>query len=328
MVPLDGFRFAEQALPQAIEIAREAGARVHITHALDMLMRPPYADRVTVQEWWNGAAIRLAEEYVAEQANQIRAHGLEVTQSVLNGGPRGSVAAEADRVEPDLIVMTTHGRGPLSRMWIGSVADEVVRESGRPVLLIRASEKSRPRAPVRFQHVLVPLDGSPVSEQILNPALDLARLLGARVTLLHVAFPSSVVLPPIGMDSLTTFSTPDADGLLPEETAGHDYLSFVRASLVPNGTPIDTSVLLSSASVFGEISQYAKTHAVDLIAIATPGHHLLYNLLGGVTDQTVRSARQPILVLTPRPEHARKQAQRGKTRRRQRAGSRAVESGR
>ena len=66
----------------------------------------------------------------------------------------------------DLIVMTTHGRGPLSRFWLGSVADELVRRATTPILVVRPQEKPAIfQAEAVIRHILVPLDGSALAEQ-------------------------------------------------------------------------------------------------------------------------------------------------------------------
>jgi nucleotide-binding universal stress UspA family protein len=87
----------------------------------------------------------------------------------------------------DLIVMTTHGRGPVSRFWLGSVADQLVHRLPMPLLLIRTQEDSPlPRDEPELRNLLVALDGTPTAEQILQPAGVLAKLMGASCTLLRV----------------------------------------------------------------------------------------------------------------------------------------------
>ena len=75
-------------------------------------------------------------------------------------------------------MMTTHGHGPLSRFWLGSVADEMVRRATTPILLVRPHEKAIDLAaePV-LRHILIPLDGSALAEQVLGPAAALGSLL-------------------------------------------------------------------------------------------------------------------------------------------------------
>ena len=86
--------------------------------------------------------------------------------------------------------MTTHGRGPLARAWLGSVADELVRKTPIPILLTRPQE-AKPvldQAPV-LRRVLIPLDGSSFAEQAMDPALALGSLTEAEYILVRVIEP-------------------------------------------------------------------------------------------------------------------------------------------
>src|SRR5205823_5964004 len=113
-----------------------------------------------------------------------------VTSSVLEGPVTEAIEEHARATGTDLIVMTTHGRGALSRFWLGSVADDLVRRLSVPVLLLRPSEKGpAPAALPGFRHVLIPLDGTALAEQALEPALQLAGPTSAQFTLLRVVAP-------------------------------------------------------------------------------------------------------------------------------------------
>src|SRR5262249_57716766 len=95
----------------------------------------------------------------------------EVLQDEVAPAVRRYAAAEA----VDLIVMSTHGRGPLARFWLGSVADALVRDAPVPVLLVRPhGEAADLHADLLPHHVLLPLDGPPLPDQILPHPLHLA----------------------------------------------------------------------------------------------------------------------------------------------------------
>jgi len=94
-----------------------------------------------------------------------------------------SIADHAEELEPDLIVMCTHGRGG-ARDWIfGSIAQQVVSIWKTPVLLIppRCCQEE-----FTFQRILVSLDGHSEHEQGLPVAAELARYIGAKLNLLMV----------------------------------------------------------------------------------------------------------------------------------------------
>ncbi len=91
----------------------------------------------------------------------------------------------------DLVVMTTHGRGPLSRFWLGSVALEVVLNAPAPILLVHPQEASADPGPEpTLRRILVPLDGSKFAERVLEPTIALGSLMDAEYTLIRAVQPS------------------------------------------------------------------------------------------------------------------------------------------
>ena len=94
-----------------------------------------------------------------------------VTSSLLEGEVVPSFLAHTAETKPDLVVMTTHGRGPLGRFWLGSVADELARVLPVPLLLVRPQAEAEPDLETEppLRQILIPLDGSKLAEQILGP---------------------------------------------------------------------------------------------------------------------------------------------------------------
>ena len=71
----------------------------------------------------------------------------------------------------DLVVMTTHGRGGLERIWLGSVADEIIRRAHVPVLLIRSTaEDATPRSIGDWRRVVIALAGNEADERVIDAA--------------------------------------------------------------------------------------------------------------------------------------------------------------
>lgn len=77
-------------------------------------------------------------DYLFGVAQHLREGGLGVKTQVKSGNPAEEIMAAGDHEDIDLIVMSTHGRGGLQRLWPGSVAMKVVQGANRPVLLVRA----------------------------------------------------------------------------------------------------------------------------------------------------------------------------------------------
>jgi nucleotide-binding universal stress UspA family protein len=143
VVPLDGSYLAERALGHARELARCTGAPLHLVRVVDLTR----LERVGTSDFgMTGTGIeqaiaqedRTARHYLVQAEATIGAEGMAATSEVRHGlAARELVAA----VRPDdLIVMTSHGRGGLSGSYHGSVAEEVLRRSPAPVLVIRADQ--------------------------------------------------------------------------------------------------------------------------------------------------------------------------------------------
>lgn len=296
LVPLDGSAFGEHALPVALGIARRAGASLKLV-SVHVPLLAMGADSIAPGSY-------EAEARVLEQE---RAYLDEVVQRLATVSPvpvttalvEGPVVAEmlqgqATTAGADLIVMTTHGHGPLSRFWLGSVADEMVRRATTPILLVRPHEKALDLAsdPV-LRHILIPLDGSALAEQVLGHAGALGALMQAEYTLLRVYGP--LVDTGLGAGSYVTKAglEPPAEQLQGE---AQKYLDQVAERLTGKGFKVHTQAVLGQhpASV---ILEAAQRLGVDLIALETHGRRGLARLLlGSVADKVIRGASTPVLV--------------------------------
>jgi nucleotide-binding universal stress UspA family protein len=161
MVPLDGSSAAEAAVPLAAQIARATGASITLVRVEPFLEArvAPFAFPYDVS--------RLDEEINAvTQAYLIDVHerllpDIAATSTVLRGAATTALQAFVARDRPDLTVMTTHGRGGLRRLIIGSTADRLVR-AGIPILLTRgtaAPGSGSDHSGARFKAPAVPAAG-------------------------------------------------------------------------------------------------------------------------------------------------------------------------
>ena len=137
LVPIDGSPTANKALDHALALAADAHARVRLLHALDELAY------VSAYEY-SGELMRLARENADKllQAGVVaaRARNVEVdTRRVDTPGQRlgETVADEAAHWGADLVVVGTHGRRGVGRVLLGSGAEQIIRQSLVPVLVVR-----------------------------------------------------------------------------------------------------------------------------------------------------------------------------------------------
>jgi nucleotide-binding universal stress UspA family protein len=146
LVPLDGSHLAEAALPTAMALANKFESEI----TLAFVVQPPHIIMTAA----NGTAyVQLlsemrhhanqeAENYIYSHRGSLRQQGFTVHAQVVEGEDvAGALLEVAANHKIDTIVMSTHGRGGISRWVFGSIADKVLRQATMPVLLIRAKEE-------------------------------------------------------------------------------------------------------------------------------------------------------------------------------------------
>jgi nucleotide-binding universal stress UspA family protein len=143
---------------------------------------------------------------------------------------------------------------------------------------------------------LLPLDGSPLAEQILEPVLDLARLIQAECTLFHAVEP--LILP--GYSPVGYVANLDVQANEVLRGNAEQYLASIAQRAQAAGLTIHTKVVIDAQPAAG-ILRAAGQSGVDLIAMATHGRSgLARMLIGSVTDKVVRGAEIPVLVYRPK----------------------------
>jgi len=147
IVPLDGSEMAEQALPNATELARASNASMLLVSVVGY----PYLERKGLTSWaLQQEALdqvvreetERAEQYLSGVRERLAADGFDVTAEVRRGAVDQAILTDPEA--GDVIVMTTHGRGGVARWFLGSVAEDVVRRSTVPVLLVRSRAATKP----------------------------------------------------------------------------------------------------------------------------------------------------------------------------------------
>lgn len=293
LVPLDGSAFAEEALPIALAVATRESAPIELVLVHEAL--PPYRTQ-GAPPWDSGFDREIREtrsRYLDEVAGWVRrASSLPVTATILEG-PAVATLAEYMAAEADLVVMTTHGRGGISRLWLGSVADGLVRRVTVPILLIRPDGSDARANPAgSFQRILIPLDGSPFGEDAIEQAVALGGD-GVEYTLLKVV---RLLVTQVFVARIAHVAHVEAEAERVEMDA---YLERVALRLRARGLRVETRTLVHHQPALA-ILEYAADHGMDLIAIATHGRGVAGRLLvGSVADKVLRGAPVPVLIHRP-----------------------------
>ena len=141
VIPLDGSAFAEQALGQAQAIAAATGATLVLVAVVPVLNDAALVEVGVVPTWAERQAeVEHDSHYLADMAARLEVEGFTVRPHIVGGLPPEEILRAGVAEHADLIVMATHGRTGMQRLWIGSVATKVVHSADLPVLLVRAQE--------------------------------------------------------------------------------------------------------------------------------------------------------------------------------------------
>lgn len=140
LVPLDGSRTAQKGLREAIKLAKHHNASLRVLHVIDEFVATPdiasSLDVARIHAYSHGVGKKLLDAAIA----LARKHNLRVDSAMLEIVASRSAAdiigEQARKWKADVLVIGTHGRRGISRLVMGSDAEEIVRTSRIPVLMV------------------------------------------------------------------------------------------------------------------------------------------------------------------------------------------------
>lgn len=291
LVPLDGSRLAEAALPVARSLAAKFGARLLLLHVIENAAPSRiHGDR-------HLSRVPEASSYLEEVANGMRAEGVETdihVHEVAEQDVARSISHHAIEHRADLVIVCTHGSGGLREFIFGSIAQQALEHGARPLLLVRPSPDQVTHSFIP-RRMLVLLEGAGEHEPALDAATPLALAYGAQLHLVLV------------VPTLTTLSGPQAAlGIyLPAtmravlslaEQGAYDYMAQIEERCRISGLDV-TSVVLRGDAV-PETLALATSLPADLVIAGAQGEAGLRGLLSGSTATRMTAhAGAPILLV-------------------------------
>lgn len=304
LVPLDGSRPAEQALGVAGAVARAAAAELLLLRSVQPAYAPLPATVGLPHEFeWprppSAGAERLqaAGDYLTAVARRHECGDCVVHTRIEEGDAAGVIVDTAAAEAIDLIVMSDQRR---AGMRLGNVTERVLHSVACPVLLTRTAD------PIR--RVLIALDGSPLGERALLPALAVARALGAQVVLLRVS--DMLPLNPLEIGLMWEWEP------VPSDQQAMDALrqaaeTYLRDAVARHGLgPDEVQTLVLDGAPADRIQAYARLSAIDLIAMSTHGRTGLRRwLYGSVTAKVMHGTDRAMLIVRPPGETLRESGQ-------------------
>lgn len=293
LCPTDFSAGSEQAVRVGIRLARETGAELVLVHAWYV---PPlaYSHEVAFPAYMEQEMIDDSQRALDAAVREAAASGAKyVSGKLLNGTPWLEIVTQLETEAFDLCVIGTHGRTGLSRILLGSVAENVVRHAPCSVLAVRPDGEARP-----FRHVLVPTDFSESAEHALDLAATLVEPTGS-ITLLHV------------IESLAAYSKVVAaaySSVEPVADFARDLEEHADAALDKEIVRLKraTNVAITAQSRHGSPGAQAlaaldDNRSIDLVAMGSHGRTGIKRaLMGSVAEKVVRHARCPVLVARKR----------------------------
>ncbi len=288
LVAIDFSPASIAAARRALALAGEGGV-LRLVHVLatDLVPRHAYVGQDLVEQ----LLARLEAEAglaLRKLASELTGAGPVVETHVCRGRPADRIVADGS--EQDLVVIGAHARTGIERFALGSVAEEVARESPTPVLVVRESAEGSSTT----RRVLVAVDVADPNEAALEVASRLAETLGAKLEAIHaVAMPIS--LPAYhGGDPVKEIAL-DIENRIRDE-APKAVRSLVSRTL---GASADVHVVFGSPAA--EIVRAARPD--DIVVVGTHGRGLLGRIvLGSVSQKVLREAPCPVLVVRPRKD--------------------------
>lgn len=294
LFPSDFSSCAASALPYVLNMARRHKAEVHVLHVVahfDNALADIYPYQVSAE---GSMPTDLFERIVANVEQEIQrtftsADGgdLDLKPVCQQGGsPARAILNYISHHDIDLVVMGTHGHTGLSHLFLGSIAERVVRMAACPVLTVREQHSGKLSA--EGAGILVATDFSEDAQTAIRFAQELATASERRLHVLHVVEPSpfpNIYYPEESV--AVTDTTENARNVALEklsdwiDAAGH----FEQ--------PVETHIAIGSPA--REISGFAEANNIEQIVIAARGHGGLKEaLIGGTAEMIVRFAPCPV----------------------------------
>lgn len=308
LVPVDGTEKDERALPAAMALADLTDAALHLIRVLP----PPDRTLVARAEALGIPDVmheerRSAEEQVRATAGRLAADtGRRVTAEVVDGPDVAhTLLRRASERHADLVVMATRAAGALGRAVRGSVADRVVRESPRPVVLVPPGADDTRGKHIELRRVLVPLDGSALSLRVIDHLLSLPHGADLAYVLLEVVRPgfARVVATADTAAWAANMATAEANLAAADapdaRAAAEQRLKAVAERLRAQGVKVVEVRVTEAADPAASIAAAVRRELADFIAMSTHGSSGFKRLvLGSVAERVVRESDVPVLLVT------------------------------
>jgi len=298
LVAVDGSPYSETALGLvgALRIGRKSEATiltvipVHVFPGgrtlADLLGRSP-----ALKEQLRKAEEARALQLLAGPAETLGARGLKVDTTVRRGNPADEIMKACRSIRPDLVLVGSKGTSAIPEFPLGGVAHKVIKYAPCSVLLAKKESRS-------IDRVLVPIDGSRYSDEVVQFLSGLPLPRRAEVVLMTVVQPWAAALVKAYGGDVEGSRRIIAELRKTEEEAAQRLMTESESQLRKGGYTI--SALVARGDPAQEILREAGRRKADLIALGAKGITGVRRfLLGSVSQRVARNAEASVLIVRP-----------------------------
>ncbi len=305
LVPLDGSARAERAIHVAARIARAFGSSVILMRvATAPVDTGKYSSASGYVEETVDSDLSGVTSYLENIAGSEELAGINTEVKTFTGGVAPAILSAAQSFHANLIVLCSHGYTGFKRWTLGSVADKVTRHSPIPVFVLREGGPLPATAEHQPVRALVAVDGSSLSEAVLEPAAYLAAALAEATSQQGALHLLRVVDLPTTAGKFKSDAHIDTGTKEQVKHEDEEYLdTLVHRISAGDLAHLDLAITTSveaDPDVAEAIVKKSEQDKFDFIAIATHGRGGVQKwALGSVAGRVLHATTLPLLIMRP-----------------------------
>jgi nucleotide-binding universal stress UspA family protein len=289
IIPLDGSELAETALPYAAALAE--GLRTHL-----VLITAWEGTESDLAKTFPAMAMEIekgAQNYFTQYLDGVRARygrGDQARAIIRVGDAAEEILKAVDETGARMLVIATHGRSGVGRWIYGSTAGRLLRTSHVPVVAVGPNVRAQSTEHVGLKHLMVPLDGSPLSEAALPVAVSVATSLGARVSLVRSVRWAVQAYP---------YSLPDAYVPQIDEELEAGAKAYLRRMEEELKGKVEVDAFVVRGGIADGLMDVVDKQAVDLVVMTTHARAGIARAALGSTADRMLQGKAPVMLVPP-----------------------------
>jgi nucleotide-binding universal stress UspA family protein len=290
LVPLDGSPLAECVLPHAITIAKAFNSQITLAHILEQPSASLQLPKADPLDWYLKRS--AANLYLDTVQARLEAENLSVQTMVIEGDAAEKIVDLTRSTQADLLILSGLGEIGVHGGGVSSLAQHILQHVRISTLIIRTNQTSPPSTDeLRYQKVLIPLDGSQRAGSALVMATAFAKAYASELLLVHVVSKPEMArqMPPSQEDAELI-----ARFIERNHEEGRQYLEQTQARL-----PAHTQTrLMVSDNVAATLQSISEQEQIDLLILSAHGYSGEARWpYGSITNRFITNGTTPLLIV-------------------------------